>query len=173
MNHEDTSSSHGFSWPESLGPMPEAVRSLENYRHYWNLPDWPVIDAAFEALKKKLFFVGIAWEKSKARAEQAEAEVADLNRVLEAGREEYELAVAEMNRRGEEVAGLAASRNRWRYLAEKGAWCLREGMFLLGNHNPNSGSWFPYHIQERWERYWGESRRERHDLAARYERRQP
>ena len=44
--------------------------------------------------------------EEKARAEQAEAEVAELNRVLAVGREEYELAVAEMNRRGEEIARL-------------------------------------------------------------------
>ena len=58
-----------MNWPESLGPMPEAV---ERYMELGFGHDG-CADAAIEALTKKLFFVGIAWEKSKAHAEKAEA----------------------------------------------------------------------------------------------------
>jgi len=166
------------NWPESLGPMPEAVRAWEEHRSLAGCETETGLriliakaDAAIEALKNQLV-KSVEWgrieQKRKQEAEerehnaivraeqaeqlledatdqglaacqlleeaeaerdelrvrmdddctdcavgvekhkrqQAEAEVADLNRVLEAGREEYELAVAEMNRRGEEVARL-------------------------------------------------------------------
>jgi hypothetical protein len=50
-----------------------------------------------------------------------------------------------------ELERLKAQRDRWHYLAEKATWCFREGMFLLHNHNPYSGSWFVRDVTRRWD----------------------
>ena len=70
------------------------------------------------------------------RVEQAEAERDELWK---------ELAGA-----GAERGALKAQRDRWHYLAEKATWCFHEGMHLLHYNNPNTGSWFPAQVVERW-----------------------
>ena len=109
-----------MSWPESLDPMPAAVREYRENRIGFPSIERAIADAAIETLVERLveneaefavhveaFHSACAWaDEADDRAEQAEAEVAELNRVLAAGREEYELAVAELNRRGEEVKRL-------------------------------------------------------------------
>lgn len=68
------------------------------------------------------------------------------------------------------LAQRTTERDRWRYLAEKATWCFREGMYLLHNHNPHSGSWFVHDVTRRWEtKGWAGLRLQRFDLRARAE----
>ena len=110
-------------WDEAkLGPLPDAVReyerstdSLSGMTSGRSLADAAIEELANgllneradnEDLRSSLDALRDKWVNACKRAEQAEAEVACLNRVLKAGREEYELAIAEMNRRGDEVERL-------------------------------------------------------------------
>jgi hypothetical protein len=118
------------------------------------------------------------------RAEQAEA---DLANAIEARDKDNDWAVAECKAREQaeaerrlerdrrvlaeehervaeaEARKLRQQRDRWRYLAEKATWCFHEGMHLLGYYNPRCGSWFPYHVTDRWAAMHAPARLARHE----------
>jgi len=101
-------------------PMPEKLREWEEHRALAGCETETGLrilvakaDAAIAELRSDArdgadytHQIEMQYEEEKERAEKAEAKVAELNRVLATGREEYELVVAEMDRRGEEVARL-------------------------------------------------------------------
>ena len=107
-----------MNWPDSLGPMPEEVRELQSYRESNHVRLWeqPYL-AAIDALIKLNATYQTRAEEAEIKMARlidgeraADAEIERLRDALKAGREEYELAVAEMNRRGEEVARLQPRR---------------------------------------------------------------
>ena len=83
-----------MNWPDSLGPMPEAVRELQSYRESNHVRLWeePYL-AAIEALKNRLV-KSIEWGRIEQKRKQ-EAEEREHNAIVRA--EQAEAAIAALD----------------------------------------------------------------------------